>query len=287
MKFALVGGENLKKYTIADFLWNKISSISGLEFDFEIVELDTVKDACSYYREFLEIDDLRGFNVARPWKNFFLTLIPEANSNFLLINTVFKSGRKILVNNTDILGIEKSLSTVINLNRQKILILGCGGAGSATAQYLYEKYKAKVYYFDIDQSIKHPSGCVQLFTYNDIKNDIYDIIINATTVGKYYFDTPPKVFSTPLDWNILKSITKKGTILQEMNYLPYKTLFLQIGEALNLSTIGGSEMLVRQALESFTNYTGIILSEVNTNKLIKDVNHYLSDKSKELISKTF
>ncbi len=287
MKFALVGGENLKKYTIANILWKQISELSGLNFDFEIRELATLKEVYAYYWEFLETDELVGFNIALPWKELFLELIKGNDSFFLPINTVYKRGKRIMVENTDVLAVDKSLSALIDLNKSKILILGCGGVGFATAKFLHNKYSAKVYCFDIDPLIAPPLSCVQMGSYHDIRSRKYDVIINATEVGKYYLNSQPKMFSTPLDYDILKAISHKDSILQEMNYLPSKTLFLQIGETLKLKTVGGNEMLVLQALQSFTNYTGIILSGKETKSLINYIKHYSNEKASQLISNSF
>lgn len=290
MKLGLIGGKDIGNYTIANYLWNKISSLSGIKFNFDIVPLTSKEEVCKFYWEFLENSDFLGFNVALPWKGFLADLVgnDRASSLYQFINTVYKEKNSILSTNTDPLGIVNPLIKLTDIKNKKILILGAGGAGCATAVYLVEKYRCKVFIFDIagvnNNCLK---VLVKLKTYHELLSHKYDVIINATPVGKYYLNTPPVMFCSPLGISMLKRITKPESIVQEMNYFPLKTELLTFALNLKLRVISGTEMLMNQALESFKKYTGFCLSEDKKEKLLKYINEVAYEKEQQLFKGTF
>jgi shikimate dehydrogenase len=162
------------------------------------------------------------------------------------------------------------------------LILGAGGAGLASAKYLSKKFESEVYIFDICKDVidNHP---VTLNNYKEISQMEFDIIVNATPVGKFYFTNRPEAFCSPIDYRILKKITHKESILQEMNYFPDETLFLQMGNSLNLKTIPGVEMLLIQALESLKCYTDFKASDELYINILKKIKSYSKQKTNELL----
>ncbi len=285
MKLKLVGGEDIKKYTIADIVWNSISEVSGFPIDFEIVPIKDFVGLCRFYWDFLGDSDFIGFNIALPWKSEILKLIDSElleNTKFGAINVVYKNNSIINISNTDIIGIEKSLANVLEIEDKDILILGAGGAGLSTAKYLSEKYTCKVYLYDIRDIGSVSKNICLIRKFNDLKNNKYDIIINATPVGKYYFNQQPDNFSMPIGIEEFDEIIKKDTVIQEMNYFPHMSQFLKYGKKHNLRTISGIEMLIYQALESFKMYTGIELDKSAINRIFDNVLNISIKKEHEL-----
>lgn len=284
MKFGLIGGKDIKKYPIADTLWRLISEETEISFDFSIYSIGSIQDLYNFFWEYLEREDFTGFNVALPWKTSLINVVDSLDENIKIINTVYKKDGRIFGTNTDIKGVAMPLSRIRDLEDQKILILGAGGAGLAAGRYLSSIHKAEVYIFDlcekiIDKDIK------TVKSYDEMMGRKFDIVINATPVGKFYFTSRPKAFSSPIDLNILEEISHKETILQEMNYFPDDTFFLQMGKSLDLKTIPGVEMLLIQALESLRCYTDFETSQESYNIILNKIKSYSIEKTYELLRK--
>lgn len=284
MKFGLIGGKDIKKYTIADLVWKKISEKSGLAFDFEIIPIDNFVDLCKFYWNFSENQDFIGFNIALPWKTDILKLLSNdlgVTSEFKAINVLYKKDG-VCVSNTDVIGLEKSLLDVTNINKKDILILGGGGAGLPTAEYLSGKYDCNIFIYDI-KKIEHVSRKINILQkYDDIVKNKYDIIINATPIGKYYFDTQVDSFATPIGLEELNIIVKESTVIQEMNYFPHMSQLLKYGKSRNLKVVSGVNMLIYQALESFRLYTDRELNSESIKNLFNEIIEIAIKKEHEL-----
>lgn len=281
----LIGGRDISKYTIADAVWSKMAEISNINFTFEVIAIETLADLCKFYWDFCENPDFIGFNVALPWKRDILKLVDfvdEKSKDYLSVNAVYKKGRIITSSNTDVIGVEKALLAKTSLEHKKVLILGAGGAGLPTSIYLSKKYDCNVHIFDIKEIDNIPSFVTRLKDRSDIKNSVYDIIINATPVGKYYLDEVPTCFSLPLDLNTLQNITHKDSLIQEMNYFPVNTQLIEFAEAGGLIVVSGVDMLVHQAVESLALYTGYKFNEKDSRQLIDFTKKYSINKESEL-----
>ncbi len=275
-KLALIGGSEIEKYTVADKLWEIISNVTGENFSFDVISIKTRDSLDKFYNDFLQDDNFIGFNIACPWKSMLskmLTIRNLVSPKIDSINTVYKNKNGTVGINTDVVGVEKSIAKVLgSIILKNILVIGGGGAGLPTAYNLTNRYGANVYIYDIK-----PLVCKSKTTLNiidslfQLSNQKYDLIINATPLGKYYFDSKIESFTSPLDINILSKITHKETVLQEMNYFPGDTLFLQIGKNLGLTCIHGYLMLVFQAIASFEKYFGKKITDSQANSIIDNM----------------
>jgi len=288
MILALIGGGDIKKYTIADVMWNKLSQLSGIDFEFQVVDLLNFTELLTFYWSFYENKDFVGFNVALPWKSEVVKLIDSVSSDSRVygsINTVYKNSNIVCGANTDIVGVENSIinSNQIDLHNKKILIIGGGGAGLPTALYLSQKYECICSIFDINEVNIPKSNVVFLKNISDVAASRYDLIINATSVGKYYLDKKPELYALPLSIEVLEKITHSGTLVQEMNYFPLTTELMRYAQSRKLQVISGINMLVYQAVASFKLYTGYELSTIKTVELIKYLEDYVINKEYELL----
>lgn len=286
MHIGLIGGQDIKKYTVADILWKKISELSGVDFIFTIFEISNFVELCKFVWAFDEDKSFVGFNVALPWKQVIKQFVDADNENKRdthFLNVVYKKDGQKVGSNTDVLGICQTLTSVTNPQRKHVLILGAGGAGYATASYLAQTLNCSVCVFDVAHiPFEIDQGITVFKNYSAITQQTFDIIINATPVGKFFLDERPSAFSLPIDIDILASIIHKETILQEMNYFPHKSQFLKFGESKQLTTISGVDMLVYQAVESFKLYTGMPVSLDHVQELITYMTDIVKQKEYEL-----
>ncbi len=262
MRVALAGGKNIKKYSLADILWQEISELSDISINFGFFPLLNKNEFCRFYEKFSSDKNFVGFNVALPWKGLAAQLVNKivqiTTKPIGVINTVYKYGGEIYGFNTDVIGIEKPLLKRAKINRKKILVIGAGGAGLSCAIYLSDRYNADITLYDIAKVEGKPKN-YKLRMANSIKKVSkikYDIIINASPVGKMFKDTIPHEFSLPIGINIFNKIIHRNTIVQEMNYFPNQTELLHLAKIKKLEVISGVEMLVHQGISSFQLYSG-------------------------------
>lgn len=288
MIIGLLGGVEILKYSIADILWKKISELSGLIFEFKIISAKSFTEVHKFYNDFYRNEDFGGFNVALPWKTEIIKLVDFIEAEALVynsINVVCKKEGRAAGFNTDVIGLERAILGVTSLGGKKILILGAGGAGLSTAIFLGRKYDCTVHVYDINVKNSIPSPVVRLNTFEDVTNNIYDIIINATPVGRYYLDEIPTQFLSPLSLDIVQKITHKKSIIQEMNYFPFNTQLMKFGQSESLIVISGIYMLVYQALETLKLYVGYQFDKVGITKLADYMKNYAINKENELLQK--
>lgn len=287
-KLALIGGKDLKKYTIADILWKNISEVSGVKFDFDIYELEDINSLRSFFADFKKYGDFIGFNVATPWKTESSKIGVPINDDVCakngIINTVFKDGGGIFTANTDPLGIIKSYRSRFSSLPKEILIIGAGNAGTSLALKLLSE-GCNVHVYDIQKIEKLYKEIIYKNSYADILNNKYDWIINASTVGKYYFDRAVSSFCSPISSVHIRDIASESCVFQEMNYLPVKTELLRISENYGYTVISGVEMLIYQGITSFELYTGKILDRDQIKLLISVMNKYAEDVEKAIFER--
>lgn len=258
-KLALIGGGELTRYTIADKLWSIINKYSPKKFQFSLVTLNTADDLSNFVSQFRSDNNFLGFNVALPWKNEITKYTDKKHQTtrtLSLINTVSKVGNEIHSFNTDVLGITMSLDKSFFKSGKKVLVLGAGGAGFSCGEYIAKLNKNNhIFYYSLNPTYKsNTRNSRYILSYNELKVFKFDLIINATPLGRLSLNEIPNGFHSPLDLAMLKRITHSRTIVQEMNYIPINTLLLQLSKEIKLRTIPGYYMLVYQALESYKKY---------------------------------
>ena len=212
----------------------------------------------------LKENNIKGVNVTLPHKITIISLLDELTDRARLIgavNTViFNEDGKTLGDNTDASGFWKGIPEDIKkiLIEKEIAILGCGGAACAVAiAFLLKKIKKlKIYARDKIKLNKFKDSLEQkkeqlksntiieanLLTNINLSN--VSMLVNTTPVGMY-----PDIDKSPVLINDLKKLSKDA-VVYDIIYKPQETKLLKDAKSLNLQTINGIEMLVRQGAES-------------------------------------
>jgi shikimate dehydrogenase len=194
-----------------------------------------------------ETPDLKGLNITIPYKEKILPYLTESNEIVREIGAcnclkVDRSGLRGF--NTDTVGFERSLSTLLQSHHTKALILGHGGAAKAIA-YVFEKLGIEFLYV-----VRRPVATENAILITEMSDSIlssHTVIVNCTPLGMY-----PNIDECPsINYNAL---TDKH-YLYDLIYNPDKTLFLRNGERQGSTIKNGHEMLVIQAEESWRIWT--------------------------------
>ena len=196
----------------------------------------------SYAKLILQKDTINGFNVTIPYKEEIIKFLDEVDEDAKIIgavNTIKKINNKNIGFNTDFIGFEKSLLSLIgNKKPEKALILGSGGASKAI------KYVLKR--LNINYSTVSRKEGKSEFIYENLNYEIinsFKLIINCSPVGTY-----PYANDSP---NIPYEYLTKDHILYDLVYNPAETLFLKKGRISGCVIKNGLEMLEIQANESW------------------------------------
>jgi len=213
---------------------NKFKTENSNDCVFELFPIENVDS----FPELLDAHkDLKGLAVTIPHKQTiinFLTSIDEAASEIGAVNCIKISSGITTGYNTDVIGFENSIKSVLKPHHQKALILGTGG-GSKSVQYVFKKLGIE--FLLVSRTKNH-----QQIQYQDINELIcadYNIIVNATPVGMApHIDTFPEI--------PYRFLNEKH-LLFDLIYNPDETMFLQKGKAAGASTKNGHEMLITQA----------------------------------------
>lgn len=197
---------------------------------------------------------IKGFNVTIPYKTKIVPVLDElterAKSTGAVNTVTVLDNGKTIGDNTDVTGFWEAIPEDIrkNISTKNITIIGCGGAAyAATFALLSNGAKSiKVYGRNKDKlsSFKDLFKAIDIDLIENINLSNTDILVNATPVGMY-----PDIEKSPLSKEKLSKMPKSAFVY-DLIYNPQETKLLKDAKSLNLKTINGTEMLIRQGAKS-------------------------------------
>jgi shikimate dehydrogenase len=192
--------------------------------------------------DFLKNGDFQGLNVTMPYKKAVIPYCTELTPTARMlgaVNTIIrKDDGSLLGHNTDYYGFEKMLAhSGLDIAGKKVLVLGSGGA-SNTAVAVLEGKGANV----VVISRQGENNYHNLHLHADAA-----VIVNATPVGMY-----PHTDAVPVDLALFPQL--EGVL--DLIYNPARTRLLQAAEARGLVAENGLWMLIAQAMEASSWFTG-------------------------------
>ncbi len=203
---------------------------------------------------------LDGVNVTHPYKQAvvpYLDGLSEGARRVGAVNTVkFEDGRRI-GHNTDVIGFAESVENGLpGVARARIVQMGAGGAGFATAHALLDLGVDELHIFDTDPArgaalvakLNADFGSGRAVAGHDLDATLgrADGLVNATPVGMANYPGVPVPVETlrPALW------------VADIVYFPLETRLLAEARARGCRTLDGSGMAVYQAAAAFDIFTG-------------------------------
>ena len=181
---------------------------------------------------------LIGLNITIPYKQLIIPFLDELSNDAQeigAVNTIkITNSGKLIGDNTDYFGFNKSLKPLLKNHHIKALILGNGGAAKAIAFGL-KKLNIEIKF--VSRNVEY-----ETISYQDLNQETfnsYQIIINCTPLGTF-----PNVKLFP---NIPYQYFTSKHIAFDLIYNPEKTAFLLKAESNGAIIKNGYEMLVFQA----------------------------------------
>ena len=203
-------------------------------------------------------ENLHGMNITVPYKKSVIPFLDELTVNAKKtqsVNTVYKENQKIIGDNTDIDGFEKSIKdTYFNVKNKTILILGSGGVVSSIVFALKKLGAGEITLSNRTkekaENIKKIYPDLKIINWGEVID--FDVIINATSIGLKKDD---KI-------NINLKSTGKNKLFYDVVYNPGVTDFLKRGKELGNKIENGKMMFVYQAQMAFKIWHKV-LPEIN------------------------
>ena len=188
-----------------------------------------------------EEPELVGLNVTIPYKEVITPFLDELDitaKKVGAVNTIKISDDKLIGYNTDIYGLEQSLTPYLKKHHQKALILGTGGASKAVITVLEQ--------LDINYQLISRNAREGVLDYQQIAQEViakHQLIINTTPLGTY-----PNTDQFP---DIPYEFLGDKHLLFDLVYNPSLTSFMKKGKAKGATVVNGQKMLELQADKSW------------------------------------
>ena len=228
--------------------WIKNYNISGI-YEKKKLNENNLENIISQIKK----KKITGINVTVPFKKAVIPFIDEltiAANKTNSVNTIYLDNNKIMGDNTDIVGFQKSVEDLkYDLNNKAIFILGAGGV---VPSIIFALIKMKVSKIIISnrtrekaEALKNLFKNIEIVEWGKVPN--FDMIINATSLGLKRKD---KI-------NLNFSPTIKNKFFYDVIYNPKETNFLKVGKKLGNTTLNGKMMFIYQALSAFNIWHGL------------------------------
>lgn len=201
-----------------------------------------------------------GLNITYPYKidviEHLHDLSDDAEAVGAVNTVVFSDGRRV-GHNTDRFGFSESFRrNLAGEPRERVLLIGAGGAGAAAANALLENGVRHVEICDTDSARaerlaagvarRHGMGRASVETDIDKAGATIDGVVNATPVGMEHLPGSP----FPLDR------VKLPLWVMDVIYIPLETELVRTARDNGCRAVGGGDMAVFQAARAFEHFTG-------------------------------
>lgn len=261
-------------HSLSPFMHKAALKHFGLEGDYQLFDIapgppsveEAVKKIITQAQE--KSQTICGLNVTVPHKEIALTLADKLTEQARLVSAVNclkvseETQGKIIGHNTDLEGFVKSLETAFpGSPNQSACVLGTGGAAKAAiigltqlgyreiAIVFRNRHRAttiRSYFTKLCPATKFQMiDCQDLIPLTNC-----DVLVNATTIGLNN-DAPP-------DWanNFFARLSAKAFFYDMVYHKDGRsTVLMQLAREKDLKAIDGKEMLINQALASFSFWT--------------------------------
>ena len=278
-KYAVLGRK--LGHSLSPLMHNMAFKACGIEAEYSAIEFEPAAIGEIVTR--MASENFAGFNITIPYKTDLIRFMSHLDDSARVIgaiNTVRRDRDGWMGFNTDVKGF---LSPLIRLNRQfdTCVIFGNGGAARGVIYALMQKFNPKQMILCARDEQKSGKIAADLHAANITHREFHscgayledaDLVINTTPLGM-----SPDIEGTPLDRKIH---LKQDAVVYDLVYNPIETRFLREVQQNNpgVIIIGGLEMLVGQAAESFRIWTG---REFPSAKVMKYLEKQLRIKNDE------
>ncbi len=232
----------------------------GLGYTYKLIDVDLLPPAEAALQGLISAAEAMGFsglNITHPFKEQVIAhldrLSPDAAAIGAVNTVVFEGGARVGYN-TDCWGFAESFRRYMPMvAKNRVLLLGAGGAGLAVGRALLELGVARILVCDVNAA-KAAALVAQLGPdHAELAMDAatalhaVDGLVNATPVGMASYPGSP----VPLE------ALRRDLWVADIIYFPAETALLRAARAMGCITLPGAGMAVFQAVKAFELFSGI------------------------------
>jgi shikimate dehydrogenase len=237
----------------------------GLRYIYKLINLDVLHldlDALPELVAAARRMDFAGLNITHPCKQAVIPLLdeltPDAQALGAVNTVVFQEGRSI-GHNTDWWGFAESFKRELaDVNRDRVVQFGAGGAGAAVAHALLQLGVQNLIIVDTDPArAEWLAGALRSRFGADRTAALAGTLDEAVAKARGVVNTTPVGMAKYPGMALPTNLLRQDLWVADIIYFPLETELLQEAKALGCRTMGGGGMAVFQAVGAFRLFTGI------------------------------
>ena len=245
----------------------------GLRYIYQLIDLDRLGVGVEALPALLNAARQMGFaglNITYPCKQAIIPLLDELSEDaraLNAVNTVVMRNGRTTGHNTDGSGFAEGFRRGLpDAKRDRVVLLGAGGAGAAVAHAALMLGVRELTIFDVDAS-RSDRLAAKLGARASAGTDLAaamakaDGLIHCTPTGM------AKMPGLPLDPGLLEA----RHWVAEIVYFPLETELLRVARAKGCRTLDGSGMAVYQAVGAFRLFTGVAPDAERMMRIFKSI----------------
>ncbi|MEE5992517.1 MAG: shikimate dehydrogenase [Oscillospiraceae bacterium] len=253
-------------HSMSPWIHEHLFAMSGKKAEYALCEIapESLEQAIP------ELQQLNGFNITIPHKVAiipYLDELDETAQRYHSVNCVVNQDGKSIGYNTDCIGFLRSVPPI--QERDNVLLIGSGGVGRmmATEVYLREANltiveKNIALAEALKQELESPNYENTIRVLDSAPDEHFDLLMNATPVGMF-----PKVDNCPVSDEVIANCDKIFDVI----YNPTETLLVKKAKAMGKIAVGGSAMLVWQAVNAHEIWYGFDYDPHQIDELLKEM----------------
>jgi shikimate dehydrogenase len=241
------------------------AAAQGFQCVYELIDFDQRGAGNEQLGAVLSHVEERGFvglNVTYPFKQAVIPLLDELSQEAQAIgavNTVhFQNGRRIGYN-TDARGFAESFRCGLSgALLSKVLQVGAGGAGAATAFALLDLGVQQLTLIDADfaRARSLANGLALRFADREVRAVHEHELARTVATAEGVVNSTPMGMANHPGSALPPGLLRSNLWVAEIVYVPLETQFLRAAKAAGCRTLDGSGMVVYQAAKAFEIFTG-------------------------------
>lgn len=237
----------------------------GLRYVYKVIDLPDVTIDRDRLERLLSAAMELGFdglNITHPFKQAMVPLVDEVAPTVAAIgamNTVLLRGGRTVGHNTDVSGFRRSFTDGLpDVDRERVVLIGAGGAGTAVAHALGELGVRRLLVVDPDPG--RASALAATLQERDTEVELVpatrEELAEAVAGSAGLVNASPMGMAAHPGSPVPAELLRRDLWLADIVYRPLDTALLRAAREAGSSVLSGAGMAVHQAADAFELITG-------------------------------